>query len=71
METPDCPLLKPAGIHVGMTIWDAKKALLRATLKHTNNNKAQTARILGISAKGLYNLLHVYGLMDEFRSSAV
>lgn len=60
----------PVEISVGMTIENARLALLVATLRHTNSNKVQTAQILGITVKSVYNLLHRYGLMDEFKPRA-
>jgi len=45
---------------VGKSFWHLEKDLLLATLKSTNGDKAEAARILGISLKTLYNRLHAY-----------
>ena len=58
------PLI-PAGaavaLEAGMTIAEAEKALIEITLKHTGNNRARAAEILGISPKTLFNKLREYG----------
>lgn len=45
---------------VGKTFWRIEKDLLMATLESTNGDKAEAARILGISLKTLYNRLNAY-----------
>ncbi|HXX48034.1 MAG TPA: sigma-54 dependent transcriptional regulator [Myxococcota bacterium] len=55
----------PAGdgvvpIEVGSTLDDSEKRLILATLEHCKGNKNETARLLGISLKTLYNRLNVY-----------
>lgn len=45
---------------VGKTFWRLEKDLLLATLDKQNGDKEETARILGISLKTLYNRLHAY-----------
>ena len=50
----------PAAHLVGNSFWEVEKKLLLATLEHTQGNKRQAARILGISLKTLYNRLHAY-----------
>ena len=40
-------------IAVGMTVDEAERVLIEATLKQTNNNKTRAAAVLGISAKTL------------------
>ena len=50
----------PAAHLVGNSFWEVEKKLLLATLEHTDGNKRQAARILGISLKTLYNRLHAY-----------
>ena len=49
-------------IEVGMTIAEAEKRLVVATLERLGGNKKQTARTLGISLKTLYNRLNTYGM---------
>src|SRR5215831_12488921 len=48
-------------IRVGMTLDDAERALITATLRAMGGSKAEAARILGISLKTIYNRLHAYG----------
>ena len=48
-------------IPVGATIGEAERALIEATLRHTNNNRTRAAAILGISQKTLFNKLREYG----------
>ena len=48
-------------LRVGMTIADAERRLILATLEHCAGNKGQTAELLGISVKTLYNRLRTYG----------
>ncbi len=49
-----------AGVGVGMTIDDAERWLIEATLKKMNNNKTRAAVVLGISAKTLHAKLRKY-----------
>ena len=48
------------GIRVGMTVDQAERALIEATLRRARNNKTQAAIILGISAKTLHAKLRAY-----------
>ena len=50
----------PAAHLVGNSFWEVEKKLLLATLEHTEGNKRQAAKLLGISLKTLYNRLHAY-----------
>ena len=50
------------GIQVGMSIEEAERALIEATLLRTNNNKTRAAITLGISAKTLHTKLKQYRL---------
>jgi len=55
-------------IHVGITLDEAERRLVLATLRELKGDKAGTARTLGISLKTLYTRLNMYraaGLMDE------
>ncbi len=45
---------------VGMPLADAQREIILATLNHFSGNKRQTAEILGISLKTLYNRLRAY-----------
>jgi two-component system response regulator FlrC len=44
----------------GMTIDEAERHLIMQTLEHTNQNRTQAARMLGISIRTLRNKLHEY-----------
>ena len=48
------------GIEVGMSVAEVEKRLLLATLERLNGDKKQTAKVLGISLKTLYNRLNAY-----------
>lgn len=47
-------------IPVGMSLDDAEKALITATLQAVSGSKSKAAQVLGISLKTLYNRLHAY-----------
>ena len=49
-------------IQVGMSIEEAERVLIEATLAQTNNNKTRAAATLGISAKTLHAKLKQYRL---------
>lgn len=49
-------------LKVGEALADAERALIAATLAHLNGNKKETARILGISRKSLYNKIRKYDI---------
>jgi two-component system response regulator AtoC len=55
----------PAGsslhIKVGISLDDAERRLIAATLNDCGGDKKKAAEILGISLKTLYNRLHAYG----------
>jgi DNA-binding NtrC family response regulator len=50
------------GVDVGMSIADAEKLLILATLDELDGNKKKAADVLGISLKTLYNRLNAYGM---------
>jgi DNA-binding NtrC family response regulator len=57
----------PAGavrLRVGMSIADAERELIKATLTEYGGNKAKAARVLGLGRKTLYRKLEEYGLSD-------
>jgi DNA-binding NtrC family response regulator len=68
--TPECFPLRPLGetgvdeeslgIEVGMSVAEAERRLVLATLEHLGGNKKKTAEILGISVKTVYSRLSVY-----------
>jgi DNA-binding NtrC family response regulator len=47
-------------IHVGMSIADAERRLIVATLDEVDGNKKRAADVLGVSLKTLYNRLKAY-----------
>jgi DNA-binding NtrC family response regulator len=47
-------------LRIGMKIADAERRLILATLEHCAGNKGQTAELLGVSVKTLYNRLSTY-----------
>ncbi|MDX2175030.1 MAG: sigma-54 dependent transcriptional regulator [Candidatus Sumerlaeia bacterium] len=52
-------------LRVGMTVADAERELIRATLAELGGNKAKAARTLGLGRKTLYRKLKEYGMADE------
>lgn len=60
--------LSPANavkLRVGMTVTDAERELIRATLSEFGGNKAKAARVLGLGRKTLYRKLGEYGLLES------
>ena len=53
---------KSIKLHVGVTLRDAERSLIQATLTETKGNRAKAARILGIGRKTLYRKLEEYGI---------
>jgi DNA-binding NtrC family response regulator len=45
-----------------LVVEEAEKRAIREALRNTNNNRSETARILGISRRALYNKMAVYAL---------
>jgi DNA-binding NtrC family response regulator len=52
-------------LQVPITVAEAERMLVLATLKLTDNNKTRAAELLGISLKTLHNKLHEYGARQE------
>ncbi len=52
---------------IGMTMADAERELLLATLRHCGGNKRRTADVLGVSLKTVYNKLVGYGRRQACR----
>jgi len=52
-------------IEVGMSLENAEKILIRATLKANRNNKSKSAQILGIGLRTLYRKIEQYDLKKE------
>jgi DNA-binding NtrC family response regulator len=49
-------------LRVGMTVADAERELIRATLAELQGNKAKASRMLGLGRKTLYRKLEEYGI---------
>jgi DNA-binding NtrC family response regulator len=54
----DAKIVPPKGV----TAAEAEKELILRTLRLTNNNKAETARQLGLDVKTIRNKLKAYGI---------
>jgi len=67
MEMSDGPIDSSEGIHlpIGMTMADAERELLLATLRHCGGNKRRTADVLGVSLKTVYNKLVGYAVSSQ------
>jgi DNA-binding NtrC family response regulator len=52
-------------IDIGMSMEDAEKEIIKATLFHESGNKTRTAEILGIGRKTLHRKINEYGLNDS------
>jgi len=50
---------------VEMPLGELEKFHICRTLEHLDGNKTKTAKVLGITAKTLYNKLHSYGMIAE------
>ncbi len=51
-------------LRVGMTIGEAEKLLIRQTLTHLTSNRAEAARVLGLSRRSLQYKLRRYALLE-------
>lgn len=51
-------------VPVGISIQEAEKKLIKATLKSLGNNRSKTAKMLGISLRTLYRKINQYKLRD-------
>ncbi len=58
--TAGAGIVSGLGIRIGMTIDEAERLLIEATLRQTHNNKTRAAVVLGISAKTLHAKLRQY-----------
>jgi len=47
-------------IRSGLTVQEMEKTLILETLRSTNNNRTEAAKLLGISIRTLRNKLHEY-----------
>jgi DNA-binding NtrC family response regulator len=50
----------PLGIEVGISIAEAERRLIEATLERLDGDKKSTAEVLGVSLRTLYNRLEEY-----------
>jgi DNA-binding NtrC family response regulator len=57
--------LDSVNLQVGSSIAQAERALIEATMRHTEGNRTRAAAILGISIKTLFNKLRDYGTPVE------
>jgi DNA-binding NtrC family response regulator len=57
-------------LRVGMSLEEVERELVQRTLASTGGNKSETARILGVSVKTLYNWLKPSGEEDIPPASA-
>ena len=64
-ETPPAAVIRIP--HTGLTMEDAERQLIAATLKLTNNNISKTARMLGLSRPTVLRKLEQYGLRESTR----
>lgn len=55
---------KTLSMNAGMTVAEAERLLILKTLEHTEQNRTQAAKLLGISIRTLRNKLHEYGVMN-------
>jgi len=55
----------------GMTVGEAERLLIMRTLEHTNQNRTQAAKMLGISIRTLRNKLNEYKIKDETYESSI
>ena len=53
------------GLAAGMTVEEAERALIAATLRHTGYDKTRTAAMLGIGLRTLYRKIRGYGLAER------
>jgi transcriptional regulator of acetoin/glycerol metabolism len=54
-------------VHVGMTLQEAEKVLIAATVQSTDGNMRRAARVLGIDRSTLYQKTRLYGLVTWTR----
>jgi DNA-binding NtrC family response regulator len=52
-------------VKIGMSLAELEKEAIRATLKYAGNNKAKTAKILGISKPTIFRKIKEYDLCDD------
>lgn len=65
-ETPWAHLLDEHRGSLTLCLQSCERALLAAALEHARGNQAQTARLLGISARSVYSKLRKYRLRSRF-----
>jgi transcriptional regulator of acetoin/glycerol metabolism len=62
-RTPSHGADKAVPVHVGMTLQEAEKLLIAATVQSTDGNMSRAATILGIDRSTLYQKTKLYGLV--------
>lgn len=65
-ETPWAHLLDEHRGSLTLCLQSCERALLAVALEHARGNQAQTARLLGISARSVYSKLRKYRLRSRF-----
>jgi DNA-binding NtrC family response regulator len=53
---------RPLQLRLGASIAEMEREMIRATLEHTDGNRAAAARVLGLGRKTLYRKIEEYGL---------
>jgi len=53
---------RPLHLRLGASIAEMEREMIRATLEHTDGNRAAAARVLGLGRKTLYRKIEEYGL---------
>lgn len=62
LRSPSRPSVKEGvlNVSVGVTLAEAQRVMILATLEHFRGDKRQAAKTLGVSLKTLYNRLDLY-----------
>lgn len=62
LRSPARPSVKEGmlNVSVGVTLAEAQRVMILATLEHFQGDKRQAAKTLGVSLKTLYNRLDLY-----------
>lgn len=48
---------------------EVKRIHVVGVLRHVNGNKEHAARLLGVTVKTIFNLLHQWDMFEEFKTS--
>ena len=71
LETHDADSGEGVHLPIGVSMADAERELLLATLRHCGGNKRRTADVLGVSLKTVYNKLVGYGIGAPLLRTAI